>query len=132
MEIIDKTHVDITRRTRHNYEKYIKFVNSKEIYISAGAAIEYGLSDGLYLHLIHDDDRWYIYFDTNEDGFALKTRRGDKQHIRSIDIFNTALVRVFISRTSHNIPCKFELKLLESKHNGNHLIEIMHHKPLIS
>lgn len=132
MEIIDKAHDKIKKAPRFTTEQYIKFMNTREIYISAAAANEYGLSNGLFCHFVNDKDRWYFYFDTNEDGFQLNNRSRSKEGSRdlSIAIFSAPFIRLFIERTHHSLPCKFHLKSQEAKVSGNHLIEILHHNPL--
>ena len=126
MEIIDKSHKEIKVGRRLEYAIYFRVVNDLEIYISTGACEAYGLSYGLYAHFVNDEDRWYVYFDSDPDGFQLLERTGKS----ACRIRSKSLVALFIKRTHHDIPCKFQMKLTEAKQNGNHLIEILHHTPL--
>lgn len=107
-------------------KNFIKFHTDKQISFSITAAREFGLSPGLYMHVVNDEDKWFVYFNDDPDGFALS-----KQPKRNtVDVFNMALINLFIKRTNHSIPCKFPLRLTGNKKDGYNLIEIMHHKVL--
>lgn len=126
MEVIDKTHTDIIANRRIELGINICIRNSKEIYISSGATLEYGLSEGLFMHVVNDAEKWYLYFDNDPDGFLLNQRKGKS----AVCVFDASLIYLFCKRTHHKYPCKFQLKLIGAKKNGSHLIEILHHTPL--
>ena len=126
MEIINKSHEEIKSNKREKLGVYLGIRNNKEINISAGATMEYGLAPGLFMHVVNDEDKWFIYFDNDCDGFLLNERKGKN----AVFVFDASLIRLFCKRTHHQIPCKFQLKLTGAKQNGHHLIEILHHTPL--
>lgn len=126
MEIINKRHEDIYRNERVELDAYVKFVNSKEIYFSAGCARKFGLQAGLFMHVINDEDTWLLYFNDDEDGFKLVTRDGK----RSTVVMNSFLVTLFIKRSGRQLPCKYPLQLTSAKKDGNHLLQIMTDKPM--
>lgn len=126
MEIINKKHKDITVNKSLNGKTFIKFHNEKQIYFSITAVKELGLGPGLFLHAVNDENRWFFYVNNDNDGFQL-TQQSDRN---TIDIFNQALIQLFLKRTNHRLPCKFPLKLTGNKQDGHHLIEIMHNHPI--
>lgn len=125
MEIINKKHKDITTNKSTCIKNFIKFHNDKQIYFSITAVRELGLSEGLFMHVVNDGDQWFIYFNTDPDGFALSQQQGKN----TVDVFNMALIKLFLKRTSHSLPCKFGLQETANKKDGCRLIEILHHKP---
>ena len=125
MEVINKKHKSITVNQKLNVFTFLKVHNIKQIYFSTTATKEFGLSEGLYAHFVNDGDQWFMYFNTDTDGFALSVQKG-----RNVSIFNQALIQLFLKRTNHKAPSKFPLRLTGTKHEGHHLIEIMHKQPM--
>lgn len=126
MEVINKKHREITVNKTTGIKNFIKFHNDKQICFSITAAREFGLSPGLYMHVVNDGDKWFVYFNDDQDGFALS----QQPNRNTVDIFNMALIKLFMKRTSHALPCKFPLRLTGTKKDGYHLIEIMHNRSI--
>lgn len=134
MEIIDKKHDAITVNKTVNQSSFIKFHTDKEIFFTGMAAKKYGLKSGLYVHFVNDDDQWLFYVDDNPDGFELSPKavgnRYEKSRIKTMAIYNQALIRLFLKRTRCSLPCKFPLKVTESRYNGKQLLKIEINKPI--
>ena len=122
MEIINKKHKEITVNKTVGGKTFIKFHNEKQIYFSITAVRELGLGPGLFLHVVNDENKWFFYVNNDNDGFPL-TQQSDRN---TLDIFNQALIHLFIKRTNHSLPCKFPLRITGHKKDGHHLIEILH------
>ena len=127
MEIINKKHKEITVNKTVGNRIFIKFCNEKQISFSLSACREYGLSEDLFLHIVNDENKWFFYVNNDPDGFKLH----QQPKRTTLDIYNQALVHLFIKRTQHTLPCKFPLSLTGNKQDGHHLIEI-HHNHLMT
>lgn len=126
MEVINKKHNAISVNKSTGVKSFIKFHTERHIYFSITAVKELGLQPGLFMHVVNDDDKWFVYFNDDPDGFQLFQRPG----YNTVDIFNMSLINLFIKRTSHNIPCKFQLQETNIKYSGHRLVELIHNKPL--
>ena len=126
MEIINRLHEDIFANQRVALEAYFKVETTKNILLSAGASLKYGLIPGLYIHFVNDENKWYFYCNGDNDGFRLLNRPNKN----SVIICNSHLVTLFLKRTSCQIPCKFPLRLTKAKKDGCSLIEIQTNKPI--
>jgi hypothetical protein len=126
VEIIDKTHEAITVNKTINTELFIKFHNDREIYFSIRACKLLGLTPELTVHFINDGDEWLFYVDDDPDGFKLTSQ--PKKN--TLSIFNQALTTLFLKRTRCSLPCKFPLKVTNSRFKGKPIIRIEINKPI--
>ena len=124
MEIINKRHEKITSNQRIDLAAYFKIESDKAVYFSAGAATEFGLSGGLYLHFVNDGDRWFFYCNSDKDGFKLISRPGKKATL----ICDASLVRLIKNRTKCSISTKFLITETNNKLEGQGLLEINFNK----
>ena len=56
METINKRHEAITSNQRVDLAAYFKLESEKAVYFSAGAANEFGLIPGLFIHFVNDGE----------------------------------------------------------------------------
>lgn len=121
MEVINKNHEEITKNKKVLNKAAIGFLNDRIITLSAGAARAFGLSDGLHMHIINDEEKWLVYFNDDPDGFKIE----QVPNRTNFKVFNRSLVHLFLKRTKNIAPCKFLLKETQRKHSGYGLIEII-------
>lgn len=121
MEIINKKHEDIIANRRTNALAYLNFLqDGKGILFSTKAVVSFGICAGMFAHFINDDDRWYVIFNTDKDGFEIF----EKKTKRNLFVHNSHLVNLFLKRTKRSLPCKCVLKIADAKIKGCQLIEL--------
>lgn len=125
MEIINKLHDEIFLNKRIKLAAYLKIPDKNYIYLSSFFVTRFGVNKDLFAHISNDEDKWFIYFNTDSNGFKL-VGRGSK---KALLITNSALVTLFINRTKCSIGCKFHVRPTNNKIEDSQLIEILINKP---
>lgn len=124
METINKRHDEITSNQRIDLAAYFKLESEKAVYFSAGAANEFGLIPGLFIHFVNDGDKWFFYCNDDKDGFKLISRPGKNSTL----ICDASLVKLISKRTKVSIGAKFLITDTKSVLKGTGLLEINFNK----
>lgn len=123
MEIINRTHKDITQNTRVTLSDYLR-VEKKEFYFSSGCNIHLGIIPGMFMHFINDDDRWLFYLNMDNDGFETLERKGKNSCL----VINSSLSNLFFNRTRCSQGIKFPIIKTSAMINKCPVYEILINK----
>jgi len=123
MEVINKRHDKILVNTRINLAAYMR-IEEKMMYFSAACNVHLGLTGGLYMHFINDDDRWLFYVNSDKDGFETIHRHPKLSFL----VANTHLCNLFLKRTRCSLKNKFPIEKTEAKMKDAPIYEIMINK----
>lgn len=128
MEVINKSHEDISKGEKLYLPAFIKFGENNTVSFSAGAVKDFGLTEGMYVNFVNDGNEWWFYCDNNKDGFLLSARKDAKR--RQLYVYNGSLISLFIKRTQMSCPVALKLSATKAYQNNCALIKIEINKPL--
>lgn len=126
LQVINKNHKDISFFKKSEKTPYISFYNSREVHFSTAATEKFNLRIGMYAHFINDENYWYFAVTNDKDGFEIKV----SNRRNSVAIFNSSLVKMFLSATGQPVGTKFLITPTQMEFQGKEVYKIDIHNPL--
>lgn len=126
MEIINKTHKDISAFKKSDKTCYISFFNNQQIHFSSAATSEFSLRVGMFVHFINDEDNWFFCVNKDKDGFEIKV----SNRRNSVAIFNSSLIKLFLKATKCSVGTKFLITKTKMEMKLGKVYKIDINKPL--
>jgi hypothetical protein len=120
MEIINNDTFDVTLNAiRHNAS--VAFGGAR-IYISQKAVVIFGLDSSYKMHIAFDNDRMYLYFNKEKNGFGIRKDKG------GLTVQSAVLYETLKDRNKKIFGRKFPLKKSITRINDSLTIEVLLHK----
>lgn len=129
MELINRKNKDVIEYHKTSTMSLLTIRDTKVMYISHAAVVEFGLIHGRYAHFFRDEDKWFFFASTDPTGFTMHRTHIDRQNC-GFHIFSAAVISMVMASTPAKVKDNFVIRKTDKEYEGNKIMEIHFATPL--